>query len=546
MIARLRDMSIGRRLGAGFSLILLLSVAGIGTGLGALSSVAGATDDMVRQALAKERLVSDWYGNIFAGIKRTIAIAKSNDPTLAVFFADDARQASKRSLELKTAVEKRLSSPDELRLYREIDVVRERFNRYRDTISELKQEGRQQQAEQMLAADFIPAARAYLDKLNELLALQRAEIDRKGDFIQASYRHNFGLLAALGVLLALSCATLSWFLARSVTRPVRQAVQLALQVSSGDLTGQLQAQRGDETGRMIDALQHMNNNLARIVHGVRHAGESIAAAGDDIARGNAELFTRTESQVAALEEASSAMEELSAAVKENAAYARQATQLVNTTSSSAAHGGQVVDNVVNTMGAIKDSSARIASITTVIDGIAFQTNILALNAAVEAARAGEQGRGFAVVASEVRALAQRSAAAAREIKTLIGDSVERIDQGHQQASQAGAAMRDIVSGVAQVQQIMQRIAEASHQQSAGIQAIAGTIEHTDRMTQQNSSLAEESSASAETLNEQARQLKLAVNAFKLPELRSIGSDQAMPATSPAPRGLGGQTARLIP
>jgi len=546
VIAVLRDMSIARRLAAGFSLILLLATAGIVTGLGALSSVAGATDDMVRQALAKERLVSDWYGNIFAGIKRTIAIAKSSDPSLAVFFADDAKEASKRSLELKTAVEKRLTSTQELQLYQEINVVRDRFNRYRDTISDLKKEGRQQQAEQMLATDFIPAARAYLDKLNELLALQRAEIDRKGDFIQASYRHHFRVLTLLGILVAMSCATLSWLLARSVTRPVKQAVQLALQVSSGDLTSQLKTTRVDETGRMIGALQDMNNNLARIVHGVRQAGEAISTAGGDIARGNAELFTRTEAQVAALEEASSAMEELTAAVKENAGYAQQATQLVKATSHSAAHGGRVVDNVVNTMGSIKGSSDRIASITSVIDGIAFQTNILALNAAVEAARAGEQGRGFAVVASEVRALAQRSAAAAKEIKALINDSVQRIEQGHQQASQAGIAMQDIVSGVAQVEQIMQRIADAGHQQSAGILAIAGTIEQTDRMTQQNSALAELSSAAAETLNDQARQLKQAVNAFRLPDLRPLVEVPASVVAAPRTAGLPGRVVRISP
>lgn len=512
----LSHLSIGKRLAAGFFVILLLSLVSIVAGLTSLSEVARATDNMMRQSLVKERLVSDWHGNIFAGIKRTIAIAKSNDPSLAVFFSDDAKQASKRSLELKNAVENRLDTVEERRIYQQIGVVRDNFNKYRDAIGELKKEGRQEDAENMLKEHFIPAARAYLDKLGELLTLQRAEIDRNAGLIDTSYQSSFKLLILLGALTTLSCLIFAWRLTRSITRPLANAVQLAREVATGNLSSRIVVERHDETGQLVEALQDMTRQLASLVLDVRQSGDAIASGSAHIAGGNAELSNRTESQVATLEEAACAMEELISTVNENAGNAQRASELVETTSQVAKKGGEVVGRVVSTMASIKDSSGKIGTITSVIDGIAFQTNILALNAAVEAARAGEQGRGFAVVATEVRNLAQRSASAAREIKSLIADSVTRIEDGSLLVAEAGVTMKEILNSVYQVSTIMRSIADAGQQQSDGIQAIGAGISNTERMTQQNAALAEESAAAAEQMKAQAYHLKIAVSAFHLP------------------------------
>ncbi|AKZ63383.1 hypothetical protein F506_12520 [Herbaspirillum hiltneri N3] len=529
-------LSIGQRLATGFAVILLLSLVSIVAGLTSLSEVAEATDTMMRRSLAKERLVSDWHGNIFAGIKRTIAIAKSSDASLAVFFADDAKQASKRSLELKTAVENRLSTPEEKRIYEQIGVVRDNFNKHRDAIGELKKEGRQEDAERVLQEQFIPAARAYLEKLGDLLALQRGEIDHNSDLINASYRSSFKLLVTLGVLVSIGCLLFAWRLSRSITRPLAKAVQLARDVATGNLSSQIEAERQDETGQLVDALQDMTRQLASLVLEVRQSGESIALGSTHIAGGNAELSSRTEAQVATLEEAACAMEELIATVDENAGNAQLASQLVDVTSEVARKGADVVGRVVSTMAAIKDSSGKIGTITGVIDGIAFQTNILALNAAVEAARAGEQGRGFAVVAAEVRNLAQRSASAAREIKALIADSVDRIEDGSRFVAEAGATMEEILGSVDQVSTIMRNIADAGQQQSTGIQAIGAAISDTEQMTQQNAALAEQSAAAAEQMRAQAHHLKVAVSAFSLPA--NVARIRLQPQTSaqtPLPR-----------
>jgi len=512
----LSHLSIGQRLTAGFAVILSLSLVSIVAGLTSLSDVADATETMLRQSLVKERLVSDWHGNIFAGIKRTIAIAKSNDASLAVFFADDAKQASKRSLELKTAVEQRLATSEEKQLYQEIGVVRDNFNKYRDAIGEFKKDGRQEEAEKMLQEQFIPAARAYLDKLGDLLALQRNEIDRNGSLINASYRSSFRVLLTLGALVCLGCLLFAWRLSRSITRPLANAVRLAREVATGNLSSQIEAERHDETGQLVEALQDMTRQLASLVMEVRQSGEAIALGSTHIAGGNAELSHRTETQVATLEEAACAMEQLIATVDENAGNTQLASKLVEVTSQVAQKGAEVVGRVVSTMAAIKDSSGKIGTITSVIDGIAFQTNILALNAAVEAARAGEQGRGFAVVAAEVRNLAQRSASAAREIKALIADSVDRIEDGSQFVAEAGATMKEILGSVDQVSTIMRNIATAGQQQSTGIQAIGAAISDTERMTQQNAALAEQSAAAAEQMRAQAHHLKVAVSAFCLP------------------------------
>jgi methyl-accepting chemotaxis protein len=305
------------------------------------------------------------------------------------------------------------------------------------------------------------------------------------------------------------------WLIRFVTRPLQDAVEAADAVAQGDLTRRVEVTSGDEIGRLMQALKHMNESLAGIVFDVRSNTDSISIAAQEIAAGNRDLSERTEGQAASLEETASSMGELTHTVHQNAENAKQANQLAAQASDIAVKGGRVVGDVVNTMASISASSKKIVDIISVIDGIAFQTNILALNAAVEAARAGEQGRGFAVVAGEVRSLAQRSAAAAKEIKELIGDSVGKVEAGAAQVEQAGMTMNEIVHAVKRVTDIMAEISMASSEQSAGIEQVNLAIAQMDDVTQQNAALVEEAAAAAESMQEQATVLKSAVSVFKL-------------------------------
>jgi methyl-accepting chemotaxis protein len=323
----------------------------------------------------------------------------------------------------------------------------------------------------------------------------------------------------IGVLLA---GLIAWWLIISITRPLDQAVKFAQSVAAGDLTQTVQIHSQDETGKLLKALAHMNQGLVRIVTEVRSGTDTIATASSQIASGNLDLSSRTEQQASSLEETAASMEELTTTVRQNADNARQANGLARSASEVAVKGGEVVSEVVSTMTSINESSRKIVDIISVIDGIAFQTNILALNAAVEAARAGEQGRGFAVVASEVRSLAQRSAAAAKEIKFLIDDSVEKVGVGNQLVSQAGATMGEIVDSVKRVTDLMSEINAASQEQTTGIGQVNEAISQMDQVTQQNAALVEEAAAAAESLQDQANKLTQVVGVFKLDSAHSAG------------------------
>jgi methyl-accepting chemotaxis protein len=353
------------------------------------------------------------------------------------------------------------------------------------------------------------------ESMDALIQLQLAEGKKQFEDSQAAYnvfRTISIALLAFGVLLS---AFIGVLLVRAITRPLNEAVRIAKRVADGDLTQKIEVRSKDETGQLLHALKDMNASLVDIVGRVRTGTDAIATASSQVASGNLDLSSRTEQQASALEETASSMEELTGTVKQNADNARQANRLAESASDVAVKGGQVVSQVVDTMGSINDSAKKIVDIIAVIDGIAFQTNILALNAAVEAARAGEQGRGFAVVAAEVRNLAQRSAAAAKEIKTLIDDSVDKVDAGSQLVDQAGATMDKIVSSVRRVTDIMAEITAASQEQSAGIGQVNQAIAQMDQTTQQNASLVEEAAAAAESLQGQAANLAQVVGVFKL-------------------------------
>ena len=353
--------------------------------------------------------------------------------------------------------------------------------------------------------------------VNELIQLQLDLASQEYDNSQSRYSilRNTSLIAVtLGVLLS---AGLGWFLILGITKPLQQAAQLAESVAAGDLSKQIIVPGSNEMGKLLLGLKHMNDSLTNIVREVRSGTQNLAVASEEIARGNMDLSQRTERQAGSLEETASSMEELTATVKQNAENARQANQLA----AVASKGGAVFSHVVETMNSISDSSRKIVDIIGVIDGIAFQTNILALNAAVEAARAGEQGRGFAVVAGEVRSLAQRSAAAAKEIKALIGDSVERVEAGGRLVHEAGSTMNEIVNSVRRVTDIMGEISSASQEQTSGIEQINDAVTEMDNTTQQNAALVEQAAAAAQSLQDQSNKLAQVVSVFKLSEQDSV-------------------------
>jgi methyl-accepting chemotaxis protein len=511
----LKNLKIGVRLGMGFSVMLLLMALITGSGIWRLEKVGSATQGMVEDALVKERLANEWSNLLGPTIVNTFAMIKATDPAVEAYFGKGRVEGSAAITPIQQKFEALLTSPEEKKVYAGVAEARKTVLELLPVLSKMKADNDAQGANALADTKLAAALDVYGKSVARQGAYQRERIDAAAVGIAADHRAGRTSLIALAAVALVAGALLAWRLSVGIVRPLGHAVSVAETVAGGDLTSRIEVDARDETGQLMRALKNMNDSLAKVVGEVRQGTDTIATASSEIASGNHDLSSRTEQQASSLQQTAASMEELTSTVKQNADNARQANQLAVSASAVAVKGGSVVSQVVDTMGSINASSRKIVDIIGVIDGIAFQTNILALNAAVEAARAGEQGRGFAVVASEVRSLAQRSAAAAKEIKTLIGDSVGKVEEGSKQVAEAGKTMEEIVDSVRRVTDIMGEITAASQEQTSGIEQINQAVSQMDQATQQNAALVEEASAAAQSLQEQAGSLSEVVSMFRL-------------------------------
>ncbi|KRA04740.1 methyl-accepting chemotaxis protein [Acidovorax sp. Root568] len=523
---KLSNLSVGLRLGASFGAILLITALIAATGMWRIASLQSASERVATQEIEQQTLVEDWASDIRLNWVRTEAFLKAIDRDYMDKLTADT-QATAKGMEAKVKRIEALVQGDQAKgLLAAIATARQAYNDKLNEIRELHRGG-EPNVPALVDKDLRPLADKYLQSLDDLrktMAAQLAESQADTSTLAKASQ----VLLGVGTLVAVALGALMGLtVTRSIVRPLQQGQQAAESIADGDLTHPITTSGNDETGQLLQALSTMQSRLATIVGNVRNSAEGVATASAEIASGNNDLSARTEQQASALEETAASMEELGSTVRQNADNARTANQLAMSASTVAVQGGDVVAEVVDTMKGINDSSRKIADIISVIDGIAFQTNILALNAAVEAARAGEQGRGFAVVAGEVRSLAQRSAEAAKEIKGLIGTSVERVERGTALVDKAGATMTEVVSAIRRVTDIMGEISAASSEQSQGVSQVGEAITQMDQATQQNAALVEQSAAAADSLKTQAGQLVDAVAVFRL-------SDNATRPSSTAP------------
>jgi methyl-accepting chemotaxis protein len=509
------NLKIGARLGLAFGVLLLLLVTLIAAGMVNMSRIQGHLDEIVNDNMYKTKLVNTMSESvhIVARVLRTIVILEDRPVEDGQFSKIVA--ARKAYGEAWEALEKTPASERGKAIRAKIYELAEVARTLNTRAIELGLANKTAEATAVLIKEAGPATQKWQEALDENLALQEENTKKDVESAQSAYAAARTLMICLGVAALLIGVFATILITRSITRPLNVAMGVAKRIAEGDLTEEVNVAGKDETAVLLGSLKTMQGNLTSTIVEIKSAADTINTASGEIASGNTDLSQRTEEQASSIEETASSMEELTSTVKQNAENAKQANQLAVGASDVAVRGGDVVKQVVQTMSSISESSKKIVDIISVIDGIAFQTNILALNAAVEAARAGEQGRGFAVVAGEVRNLAQRSAAAAKEIKELISNSVAKVDTGTELVAQAGKTMDEIVTSVKRVTDIMSEITAASQEQSTGIEQVNQAVSQMDEVTQQNAALVEQAAAAAESLNEEAQNLTRSVAVFKL-------------------------------
>lgn len=527
-------LNISARLTAGFTIMLVLVAILAGVGLWRMQASNTMSSHIIDVELRIERMLAEWTRLTSLNAARTLAVSHIADADALTRMRADMADTTQQITEIQQAVHNSLTHPDAIAMY---DTVQQRRTDYvgkRSAAIQAREQGDHAAADHFFENELQTVLSAYTQSVADVLQYQRDTIDTANLAMQRN--NDFGLQLLIGVALCALLAGLTFAItiARSIVRPLRGAVLLAQAVSTRDLTSTIDATGTDETGALLHALRHMNDNLTEVVIQVRHGADTIASASTQITAGNMDLSSRTEEQASSLAETAATMEELTTTVRHNADNAQQAGALAATASDVAVKSGQVVAQVVATMGDISDSAKQVTEIIHVIDTIAFQTNILALNAAVEAARAGEQGRGFAVVATEVRALAQRSANAAQEIKALIEGSVAATEAGNRLVAEAGTTMEDTVTSIQQVTDIMGEITAASREQSIGIEQINQAIAQMDHVTQQNAALVEQATAASESLQQQAAHLASLVTTFKVRNQRHDLAETNPPAVPAGP------------
>ena len=537
----MKNLKISTRLYGAFALLVMLLIGLAGAAALQLSTLNAATVEIASNWLPSVRAVNEMDSQILK-VRVTLMRHVLNTDASAMAGIDKLVTAERDELSaMRANYEKLISSDRERKIYEQFSEERKGVLEVDNRVLELSRKNENEKAFALLEGESKKKFETSMGELDQLVQLNTAGADEARATSEKTYSTAQATLLVVALLAIALAVSASIWLVRSITGPLAQAVQFAEHVATGDLSTEIQVTTTDETGQLLSALQRMQKSLVTTVSMVRQNSESVSTASSEIAQGNNDLSARTEQQASALEETAASMEELNSTVRQNADNARQANQLALSASTVAIQGGEVVGQVVQTMKGINESSTRIADIISVIDGIAFQTNILALNAAVEAARAGEQGRGFAVVATEVRSLAQRSAEAAKEIKTLIDDSVSRVSQGTVLVDKAGTTMTEVVSSIKRVTDLMGEISAASEEQSQGVAQVGEAVTQMDQVTQQNAALVEEMAAAASSLNNQAAELVSAVAFFKVAGSHEGAMRRPVPAvaakspTAPAPR-----------
>ena len=532
----LTRLKIGQRLIAGFASVLVLAIVVGGFSLSRLAQVNANTTDLATNWLLATRLLSDFKTQV-------TVLRRAESGSILTATAESNAAQSKRAAEAKAkaadswkAYLATVDSPEERKLAADVESARDRYYVLldKDLATDCTTPDGRDKATATYVGESKTAFDALFNAIDTDVEFQAAGADKA--YKQSQETYSSARLAIVGLLAAavLVGALMAWIISGSIVRPLASAVKVAESVAEGNLTSSIDATGADEVSQLLRALRRMNESLVNIVSRVRNSSDSIATGSSQIAVGNADLSQRTEEQASNLQQTAASMEQLTSTVKQNADTARAAAQIASSATAAAADGGRVVGQVVSTMEEITSSSRKIVDIIGVIDGIAFQTNILALNAAVEAARAGEQGRGFAVVASEVRSLAQRSAEAAKEIKSLIGTSVEKVESGSHLVDEAGKSMANIVTQVSRVNDLIGEISSASMEQSTGIGQIGDAVNQLDQVTQQNAALVEESAAAAESLKVQAAQLAQVVSVFKVSDESRAEIARAPSVSAPKP------------
>jgi methyl-accepting chemotaxis protein len=509
------NMRLGARLGAGFGLVILLLIAVAGMGIKQVNAVDQNTEIILHDRYPKVTLGHDLENEVNRQSRAVRTALIANDPAIVkseLAKVDDSAAIIAKTIE---KLEPIIHSVEGKAALKAVLDARADFKSHEHELLGLIASDKLDEGRTYLVKNMLGPQTTYLAAIDAFQDTQVKAMEQFGNEASALTKSTNILLVVIASIATMLAAAIAYFLARSITKPIGKAVQVAETVASGDLTSSFDAATTDETGQLLGALKRMQESLTKVVATVRQGSESVATASAEIAQGNQDLSSRTESQASALEETAASMEQLSSQVKHNADNAQQANQLASSASAVAIRGGEVVGRVVDTMKEINDSSRKISDIISVIDGIAFQTNILALNAAVEAARAGDQGRGFAVVASEVRALAGRSAEAAKEIKSLINASVERVEQGTLLVDQAGTTMTEVVGSIRRVSDLVGEISSASNEQSLGVAQVGEAVTQMDQATQQNAALVEQMAAAAGSLKSQARELVQTVAVFNL-------------------------------